>query len=97
MVAQNAIFQEEINNDRRNTTTYIKNLEVQIGQITQQLSHQAQDNLPFTIITNPKEHNNISVVTSRRQKIYEDEKDKTTYVKSLIEVYQEIKGNKIKL
>lgn len=97
MVAQNAIFQEEINNDRRNTTTYIKNLEVQIGQITQQLSHQPQDNLPFTTITNPKEHNNISVVTSRRQKIYEDEKDKTTYVKSLIEVYQEIKGNKTKL
>src|SRR4051812_35352256 len=42
LVGQCSLFQEETRNNHRNTTTSIKNLEVQVGQIAQHLTLQAQ-------------------------------------------------------
>ncbi|XP_050888954.1 uncharacterized protein LOC127094132 [Lathyrus oleraceus] len=60
MEAHNVQFQEETRNNQKNTTASIKNLEVQMGQIAQQLasSSQAHGALPSTTVTNPREHNN---------------------------------------
>ncbi|XP_050876290.1 uncharacterized protein LOC127079991 [Lathyrus oleraceus] len=61
MAAHNVQFQEETCNNQKNSTSSIKNLEVQMGQITQQLasSSQAQGALPSATVTNPREPNNI--------------------------------------
>src|SRR3954469_19281159 len=46
VATQNSQFQEETRANLRNTTTSIKNLEVQMGQIAQHLTLQAQGNFP---------------------------------------------------
>lgn len=80
VVAHNVKFQEETRNNHKNTTTSIKNLEVQMGQIAQQLasSSRAQCALPSATMTNLRERNNVSVMTTRSDKSDEvvDEMDK---------------------
>lgn len=66
MAAHNIQFKEETRNNQRNTKASIKNLEVHIGQIAQQLAgSQALGSLPSATMTNLREHNNVSVVVTR--------------------------------
>ncbi|XP_050897072.1 uncharacterized protein LOC127103874 [Lathyrus oleraceus] len=94
MVVQNAQFQEDTRNNQRNTTSTFKNLEVQVGQIAQQLSNQAQGTLPSATIQNPRNRKNINVVTIRSQKLAKDEEDKATNDHHVIEVDMEVRENK---
>jgi hypothetical protein len=97
MVAHNVQFQEETRNNQKNTTTSIKNLEVQIGQIAQQLasSSQAQGALPSITMTSPREHNNVSAVTTRSGKSDEVVEEVDEEEDQLIEVDLEIKENEV--
>ncbi|XP_050919831.1 uncharacterized protein LOC127137411 [Lathyrus oleraceus] len=67
MVAHHVQFQEETQNYQKNTIASIKNLEVQMRQIAQQItsSSQAQGVLPSATVPNPREHHNVSTVTTR--------------------------------
>ncbi|XP_050896438.1 uncharacterized protein LOC127103210 [Lathyrus oleraceus] len=97
MVAHNVQFQEETRNNQKNTTTSIKNLEVQMGQITQQLAYssQAQGALPSATVKNPREHNNVSAVTTRSGKSDEVVEEVDEEEAQLIEVDLEIKENEV--
>ncbi|XP_050916475.1 uncharacterized protein LOC127131606 [Lathyrus oleraceus] len=97
MAAHHVQFQEETRNYQKNTTTSIKNLEVQMGQITQQLasSSQAQGALPSATVTNPREHNNVSVVATRSGKSDEVVEEEDEEEDQLIEVNLEIKENEV--
>ncbi|XP_050909210.1 uncharacterized protein LOC127122981 [Lathyrus oleraceus] len=96
MATHNVQFQEETRSNQKNTTTSIKNLEVQMGQIAQQLasSSQTQGALPSATVTNPREHNNVSVVTTRSGESHEVLEETTEDEDQLIEVGLEIKENK---
>lgn len=48
-----------------------------------------------TTITNPIDHINVSVVTTRNKKVDEDEEEKTTDDEPVIEVDLEVKENKV--
>ncbi|XP_050896715.1 uncharacterized protein LOC127103505 [Lathyrus oleraceus] len=95
METHNVQLQEETRNNQKNTTTSIKNLEVQMGQIAQQLasSSQAQGALPSATVTNPREHNNVSTVTTRSGKSDEVVEEINEEEDQLIEVDREIKEN----
>ncbi|XP_050889196.1 uncharacterized protein LOC127094398 [Lathyrus oleraceus] len=66
-----------------------------MGQITQQLAStsQAQGALPSATMTNPREHNNVSVVTTRSGKSHEVLEETAEDEDQLIEVDLEIKEN----
>ncbi|XP_050889889.1 uncharacterized protein LOC127095213 [Lathyrus oleraceus] len=68
-----------------------------MGQIAQQLasSSQAQGALPSAIVTNPKEHNNVSAVTTRNGKLDEVIKEVDEEEDQLIKVDLEIKENEV--
>ncbi|XP_050897108.1 uncharacterized protein LOC127103917 [Lathyrus oleraceus] len=94
LAAYSIQFQEETRTNKKNTTTSIKNLEVQMGQIAQQLASnsQAPGTLPSGTVTNPREHNTVNAVTTRSGKsteVNDIEKD------GLIEVGLEIKETKV--
>ncbi|XP_050916511.1 uncharacterized protein LOC127131643 [Lathyrus oleraceus] len=95
--AHNVQFQEETQNNKKNTTTSIKNLEVQLGQIAQQLasSSQAQGVVPSATMTYPREHNNVSVVTTRSGKSDEVVEEVDEEEDQLIKVGLEIKENEV--
>lgn len=97
MEAHNVQFQKETRNNQKNTTTSIKNLEVQIGQIAEQLasSSQAQGALPSATVTNPRECNNVSIVTTRSGKSDEVVEEVDEEEDQLIEVDLEIKENEV--
>ncbi|XP_050895658.1 uncharacterized protein LOC127102321 [Lathyrus oleraceus] len=97
MAAHNVQFQEETRNNQKNTTSSIKNLEVQMGQIAKQLasSSQAQGALPSATVKNPRKHNNVSVVTTRSAKSDEVVEEVDEEENQLIEVDLEIKENKV--
>ncbi|XP_050916825.1 uncharacterized protein LOC127131999 [Lathyrus oleraceus] len=97
MAAHNVQFQEETRNNQKNTTASIKNIQVQMGQIAQQLasSFQAQGALPSATVTNPREHNNVSAVTTRRGKSEEVVEEVDEEEDQLIEVDLEIKENEV--
>ncbi|XP_050914739.1 uncharacterized protein LOC127129630 [Lathyrus oleraceus] len=90
-------FQEETRNNQKNTTAFIKNVEVQMGQIAQQLasSSQAQGALPSTTVTNPREHNNVTVVITRSGTSHEVLEEMAEEEDQLIEVDLEIKENEV--
>ncbi|XP_050897159.1 uncharacterized protein LOC127103978 [Lathyrus oleraceus] len=90
-------FQEETRNNQKNTTASIKNLEVQMGQIARQLasSSQAQGALPSATVTNPREHNNVSTVTTRSGKSDEVVEEVDEEEDQLIEVHLEITENEV--
>ncbi|XP_058764184.1 uncharacterized protein LOC131637603 [Vicia villosa] len=95
MAVQNVKFQEETRNNQRNTNASIKNLELQLGQIAQQItSSQAPGALPSATVTNPREHNNVSAVTTRSGKTTEALEKKVEEEDTLLEVDLEILENK---
>ncbi|XP_050877457.1 uncharacterized protein LOC127081219 [Lathyrus oleraceus] len=97
MAAHNVQFQEETRNNQKNTTASIKNVEVEMGQIAQQLasSSQAQGALPSSTMTNPREHNNVSTVTTRSGKSEEVVEEVDEEDDKLIEVDLKIKENEV--
>ncbi|XP_050897175.1 uncharacterized protein LOC127103992 [Lathyrus oleraceus] len=86
-------FQEETRTNQKNPTASIKNLEVQMGQITQQLASnsQASGTLPSGMVTNPWEHNNVNTVVTRSGKSTEENSIEED---GLLEVDLEIKETK---
>ncbi|XP_050918912.1 uncharacterized protein LOC127136396 [Lathyrus oleraceus] len=96
MVSHNIKLQEETRNNQKNTTTYMKNLEVHMGQIAQQLasSSQAPGTLPSGTMTNPREHNNVNIVVTRSCKATEKPEEKIEEEDGLLEVELEIKEPK---
>ncbi|XP_050908714.1 uncharacterized protein LOC127122417 [Lathyrus oleraceus] len=97
MAAHNVQFQEETRNNKKNTTTSIKNLEVQMGQIAHQLAStsQARGALPSATVTKPREHNNVSTATTRNGKSDEVVEEVDEEEDQLIEVDLEIKDNEV--
>ncbi|XP_050909126.1 uncharacterized protein LOC127122895 [Lathyrus oleraceus] len=97
MASHNVQFQEETRNKQKNTTASIQNLEVQMGQIAQQLasSSQEQGALPSATVTNPREHNNVSIVTIRSGKSDEVLEEMAEEEDQLINVDLEIKENEV--
>lgn len=74
MFAHDIQFQEETRNNQKNTTASIKNVEVHMDHIAQQLASnsQAPGTLPSGTVTNPREHNNVNVVVIRSGKSTEE-------------------------
>ncbi|XP_050919594.1 uncharacterized protein LOC127137152 [Lathyrus oleraceus] len=96
MAAQSSQFQEETRSNLRNTGASIKNLEVQMSQIAQQLAgSQTPGALPSATVTNPREHNNVSVVTTRSSKAKEVPKKDVKQEDQFLEVDLEIKENEV--
>jgi hypothetical protein len=89
MVAHTSQFQEETRCTHRNTTAAIKNLEVQLGQIAQQVTLQVQGN--------QKSHENVNVVTTRRsEKVAKEREEEVKFDDNIIEVDLEVRENKKK-
>ncbi|XP_050918377.1 uncharacterized protein LOC127135788 [Lathyrus oleraceus] len=97
MEAHHVQFQEETRNYQKNTTASIKNLEVQMGQIAQQIasSSQAQGVLPSATVPNPREYHNMNVVTTRSGESEEVVEEVDEEEDRLIEVDLEIKENEV--
>ncbi|XP_050918441.1 uncharacterized protein LOC127135854 [Lathyrus oleraceus] len=96
MAAQSSQFQQEARSNLRNTGASIKNLEVQMSQIAQQLvGSQTPGALPSAIVINPREHNNVSVVTTRSGKSKEVPEKDDDQEDQLLEVELEIKENEV--
>src|SRR3954468_9380079 len=93
LVGQCSQFQEETRNNHRNTSASIKNLEVQVGQIAQHLTLQAQGTLPSSTVVNPKNQEKINVVTTRSPKAPELEEEEEIDDNLVIEVDLEIREN----
>lgn len=94
MEAQNIQFQEKTINNQRNTTTSIKSIEVQMGQITQQLAgSQAPGTLPSGTVINPREHNNVNAVVTASGKFSENSEIKQVKEDELLEVDLEIRNH----
>ncbi|XP_050876716.1 uncharacterized protein LOC127080440 [Lathyrus oleraceus] len=80
-------FKEETINNQRNTTSSIKNLEVQMGQIAQQLADsQTLGTLSSRTVINPRERNNVSVVVTRSGKSARCSENKQVEEDKLLEV-----------
>ncbi|XP_058786890.1 uncharacterized protein LOC131661376 [Vicia villosa] len=96
MVAHNSQFQEETRSTLRNTGSSIKNLEIQMSQIAQQMTNtQPQGALPSTTVTNPRDNNHVNAVTTRSNKSKETHEKNSDEEDMLIEVYVEIKENEV--
>src|SRR3954465_2521427 len=94
LAGQCSQFQEETRNNHRNTTASIKNLEVQVGQIAQHITLQAQGNFPSATVKNPKDQEKINAVTTRSKRVAESEKEKEEIDDPMvIEVDLEIREN----
>ena len=75
MAAQNRQFEEETRNNQKNTTASLKNLEVQLGQIAQQLaSSRTPGSLPSETVQNPRNQENINTVTTKKKRAAKKEK-----------------------
>ncbi|GAU45782.1 hypothetical protein TSUD_24460 [Trifolium subterraneum] len=82
---------------QKNTTASIKNLEVQVGQIAQQLSQRAPGSLPSSTVLNPRDHGNVNAVVTRSQKMNESQSSKLQKGESessptLVEVELEVRS-----
>lgn len=69
---------QETRDAQKNTRASIKNLEIQVGQIAQQLSQRAPGNLPSDTVTNPRNQENVNMVTTRSKKLEESKSPKVT-------------------
>ncbi|XP_050919417.1 uncharacterized protein LOC127136955 [Lathyrus oleraceus] len=68
MAAQSSQFQEETRSNLKNTGASIKNLEIHMSQIAQQLAGSQQHGvLPSSTVTNPRENNHVNAVTTRNE------------------------------
>ncbi|XP_050908560.1 uncharacterized protein LOC127122233 [Lathyrus oleraceus] len=89
-------FKKKLEVNLRNTGASIKNLEVQMSQIAQQLTDsQTPSALPSVTVTNPREHNNVSAVTTRSGKAKEVPEKDDGQEDQLLEVDLEIKENEV--
>ncbi|XP_050919717.1 uncharacterized protein LOC127137290 [Lathyrus oleraceus] len=96
MAAQSSQFQEETRISLKNTGASIKNLEIQMSQIAQQLAgSQQQGVLPSSMVTNPRENNHVNVVTTRNGKSKEIPEKSSEEEDLLLEVDLEIKENEV--
>src|SRR3954463_3857588 len=94
MAAHSSQFQEETRSNFRNTGASIKNLEIQMSQIAQQLAIPQQPGaLPSATVTNPKDHNNVSAIITRSGKAKEVVEEIAKEGEPLLEVDVEIKEN----
>ncbi|XP_058775235.1 uncharacterized protein LOC131649491 [Vicia villosa] len=91
MATYNSQFQEETRKNHKNTTASIRNLAVQVGQIAQYLSLQAQSTLLSSTVINPKNQENVNAVITRSKNIPESEKDDETGDNMVIEVDLEVR------
>jgi hypothetical protein len=83
---------------QKNTTASIKNLEIQVGQIAQQLSQRAPRSLPSDTVLNPRDCGNVNAVLTRSQKVGESQSPKVKKGGSessptLIEVDVKVRSN----
>ena len=88
MSAHTSQFQEETRSNHRNTTAAIQNLEVQMGQIAQQVDLQVQGN--------QKSHENVNAVTTRSKFFSKEREEEVKFDDNLIEVDLEVRENKKK-
>ncbi|XP_050919794.1 uncharacterized protein LOC127137368 [Lathyrus oleraceus] len=96
MAAQSSQFQEETRSNLKNTGASIKNLEIQMSQIAQQLAgSQQQGVLPSSTVTNPRENNHVNAVTTRNGKSKEVPEKSSEEEDLLLEVDLEIKENEV--
>ncbi|XP_058733055.1 uncharacterized protein LOC131604642 [Vicia villosa] len=96
MAAHNFQFQEETRSTLRNTGASIKNLEIQMSQIAQQMTNtQPQGALPSATVTNPSDNNHVNAVTTRSNKSKETHEMNSDEEDMLIEVDVEIKENEV--
>ena len=96
MAAQGSQFQEETRSNFRNTSSSIKNLEIQMSQIAQQLSNSQQPGaLPSATVTNPKDHNNVSAIVTRSGKGKDVVEKNDEEEEPLLEVDLEIRENEV--
>ncbi|XP_058784400.1 uncharacterized protein LOC131659192 [Vicia villosa] len=94
MAAQNSQFQEETRSNLRNTGASIKNLEIQVSQIAQQMTNtQPQGALPSATVTNPRDNNHVNAVITRSNKSNDKPERNFEDEDMLIEVDVEIKEN----
>ncbi|XP_058767702.1 uncharacterized protein LOC131641419 [Vicia villosa] len=96
MATQSSQFQEETRSNFRNMGSSIKNLEIQMSQIAQQLANSQQSGaLPSATVTNPKDHNNMSAIVTRSGKgkgVVENDDEEE---EPLLELDLEIKENEV--
>ncbi|XP_050890074.1 uncharacterized protein LOC127095423 [Lathyrus oleraceus] len=96
MAAQSSQFQEETRSNLKNTGASIKNLEIQMSQIAQQLAgFQQQGVLPSSTVTNPRENNHVNAVTTRNGKSKEVSEKSSEEEDLSLEVDLEIKENEV--
>ncbi|XP_050889648.1 uncharacterized protein LOC127094935 [Lathyrus oleraceus] len=96
MAAQSSQFQEETRSNLKNTSASIKNLEIQMSQIAQQLAGSPQQGvLPSSTVTNPRENNHVNAVTTRNGKSKEIPEKSSEEEDLLLEVDLEIKENEV--
>src|SRR3954467_9718440 len=96
MAAQGSQFQEETRSNFRNTGASIKNLEIQMSQIAQQMANPQQSGtLPSATVTNPKDHTNVSAISTRSGKAKEVVEEQAEEEEPLLEVDVEIKENEV--
>ena len=94
MAAQNIQFQEETRNNHKNTSASIKNIEVKMCQIAQELANaQAPGTLPGGTITNPRDNHIVNAVVTRRGKSAENVETEEIPDEGLIEVDLEIQDD----
>ncbi|XP_058784577.1 uncharacterized protein LOC131659398 [Vicia villosa] len=92
MAAQSSQFKEETRSNFRNMGASIKNIEIQMSQIAQQLaSPQILGALPSATVTNTKDHNNVSAIVTRSGKAKEVVKESAQEEEPLLEMDVEIK------
>ncbi|XP_058765799.1 uncharacterized protein LOC131639312 [Vicia villosa] len=93
MAAHNIQFQEETQNNQKNTIASIKNLEIQMGQIAQQLasSSQAPGTLPSGTVVNPRDQSHIKAVVTRKGKASEKQVEDQVEEEGILEVDLEIR------
>ncbi|XP_058726484.1 uncharacterized protein LOC131597836 [Vicia villosa] len=74
----------------------IKNIEIQMSQIVQQMVNPQQPGaLPSATVTNPKDHNNVSAISTRSGKAKEVVEENAEKEEPLLEVDLEIKENEV--
>ena len=77
--AKLATFQVNTNLFQANTNASIKNLEIQVGQLTLSMQNQSRDSFPSDTKKNPKYYMKVTLISGRGlQKRKEDEENKMT-------------------
>ncbi|XP_058746091.1 uncharacterized protein LOC131618960 [Vicia villosa] len=85
-------FQEETRNNQKNTSASIKNLEVQMGEIAQQLAtSQGPDSLPSATIANPRNNHIVKAIVIRSGKTVGNVEEDEIEDEGLLEVDLEIR------